>query len=400
MNNNQYGSPILFYPAKNRFLELERIDLTKDTAFEYNEDWLQRKIEEHPELLPINDIEPIFGELIPVCRELRTSVGSLDNLYVNELGMLTLVECKLWRNPEARRKVVGQILDYAQEFSRMDYDVLVERINVKTGRTDNSLYEIVSERTEGIDEKDFIDSVTRNLNKGRFLLLIVGDGIHENVVNIAEYLQEHAQLNFTFALIEENLYKLDHGEHFGILIQPRIIAKTLEIERAVIRIEGDTTKIKASSASSRTSSDKPPRGGRRVTITEQVFYEDIESQFPGISAQIEQLFEALTRKGLVLDAGSSAMMIKSSDKKFNFLAFQRDGTIRNYGLGNMELGRKYMDRLAELLEDALVHEAPRGFFSTIKKGDDTYINAKEILARKEEWLRLIEWVLTHLEDDS
>jgi len=93
------------------------MDLENGSESLYDEGWLQQQIDENPALIPVVDIDPIFGELIPVCRELRISVGPLDNLYVNQFGMLTLVECKLWRNPEARRKVVGQILDYAQEFS-------------------------------------------------------------------------------------------------------------------------------------------------------------------------------------------------------------------------------------------------------------------------------------------
>ena len=392
MSNTQYGSPILLFPDKNQSLELEPIDLTSDTAFKYDEDWLQQKIEEYPALLPVTEIDPIFSELIPVCREFRTSVGPLDNLYVNELGMLTLVECKLWRNPQARRKVVGQILDYAQELSRMDYDELVSRINSRTGRSGNSLYDIVSERAEEINEKDFVDSVTRNLSRGRFLLLIVGDGIHENVENISAYLQEHAQLNFTFALVQQNLYKLNHDEHRGILIQPRIIAKTVEIERAVIRIEGDSANPKVTIQSSDKKSGDPKTSVRRQTITEQVFYEGIESQFPGVSEQVKELFDSLTQRGLVLDAGSSAIMIKSPDKYFNFLAFQRDGVIRNYGCGSSELGREYLEKLAELFDNAIIYGGSDGFRSTIKNADDTYMNVKDILGKKDRWLELIEWV--------
>jgi hypothetical protein len=312
---------------------------------------------------------------------------------VNELGMLTLVECKLWRNPEARRKVVAQILDYAQEMSRMSYDYLITEINKKTGRKGNSLYDIVSERVEGVDEKIFVDSVTRNLNRGRFLLIIVGDGIHENVENISAYLQEQAHLNFTFALVEQNLFKLDYGEHCGILVQPRIIAKTVEIERAVIRIEGDAKKIKITSPPSDKKSGEQKSSGRRETITEQVFYEGIDSHFPGISEEVKGLFDSLAERGLVLDAGSSAMMVKSRDKQFNFLAFQRDGTIRNYGCGGSELGRQYLEKLAELFDNALIHESPSGgFFSTIKNADDTYMNVKDILDKKEKWIELIESV--------
>jgi len=33
---------------------------------------------------------------------------------LNDSGF-TIGECKLWRNPEARRKAVGQVLDYAKD---------------------------------------------------------------------------------------------------------------------------------------------------------------------------------------------------------------------------------------------------------------------------------------------
>jgi predicted RNA-binding protein with RPS1 domain len=370
MKDNQYGAPILLFPAENHSIELERIDLEKGSDSPYDEGWLQQQIDENPALIPVGDIDPIFGELIPVCRELRTSVGPLDNLYVNELGMLTLVECKLWRNPEARRKVVGQILDYAQEFSRMDYDDLVTRINSKTGRTGNSLYEIVSERVEGVGEKEFVDSVTRNLARGRFLLLVVGDGIRENVENIST-----------------------------ILVQPRIIAKTVEVERAVIRIEGDATKIRASISSPEKKPAKTSSATRRGSITEQVFFEEIEEEFPGFAEQLKKLFQSAEQRGLLLDAGSSAMMVKSPDKQFNFLAFQRDGTIRNYGCGSSKLGKAYMQKLAELFDNTIVYEASNGFHSTVKNGDDTYLNVRDILGKQEQWFALIDSVQSELASD-
>ena len=50
-----------------------------------------------------------------VGREVLTAAGLIDVLYVSPAGLVTIVETKLWRNPEARREVVGQILDYAKE---------------------------------------------------------------------------------------------------------------------------------------------------------------------------------------------------------------------------------------------------------------------------------------------
>jgi RecB family endonuclease NucS len=59
------------------------------------EAWLRDTLFTHPEILPIRDVDPSFGPLIPVCRELRTDAGPLDLLFVNPDGKLTLVECKL-----------------------------------------------------------------------------------------------------------------------------------------------------------------------------------------------------------------------------------------------------------------------------------------------------------------
>lgn len=87
------------------------INLANHAVLEgFSEDRLQKLIFECPQLLPISALEPNFTEIIPVCRELPTPAGPLDNLFVTPQGNLILVECKLWRNPEARRKVIAQIL--------------------------------------------------------------------------------------------------------------------------------------------------------------------------------------------------------------------------------------------------------------------------------------------------
>lgn len=104
MTQSQFAAPLIV--RDGRTTPLQRV------AFgdrEYNEDWLQRLLFEHPRLLPIGEIEPWFDDAMPVVRELPTRAGPLDLLYVNARGYLTLVETKLWRNPQARREVVGQV---------------------------------------------------------------------------------------------------------------------------------------------------------------------------------------------------------------------------------------------------------------------------------------------------
>lgn len=161
-------------------------------------------------MLPVSEVEPVFDGLIPLCRELRTGVGPLDLLFINEHGLLTIVECKLWRNPEARRSVVGQILDYAQEIHCYDFDEL-SRCAKQVRNDSKGLFEVVADQSDEIDEARFFDEVSRNLRLGRFLLLAVGNGIREDVENISSYSQDHATLNFRFGLAEQAIYSPCHS---------------------------------------------------------------------------------------------------------------------------------------------------------------------------------------------
>ena len=192
----------------------------------------------HPHLLPIGQVEPSFTDLVPVCVELPTAAGFLDNLLVTPAGDIALVECKLWRNPQARREVIAQIIDYAKELSTWNYETLEEAIrrtkpyDGPSGAGPKHLYEYVAKLGD-IDEASFIDAVSRNLRRGRFLLLIVGDGIREGLESMTEYLQQFAGLRFTLALVELVLYE---GPAIGCIVQPRLLAKTTNIERGVVSV--------------------------------------------------------------------------------------------------------------------------------------------------------------------
>jgi len=146
-------------------------------------------------LIPIGEIEPIFDGLLPLARELPVGGGFLDLVYMNVDGYLTLVETKLWRNPEARRPVVAQIIDYATDLSRWSYDQLRQAVRdrgdvVTAGCSDPLLTLARDGDVDDFDERAFTDCVARNLRLGRFVLLIVGDGIHEGVERMADFLNQ------------------------------------------------------------------------------------------------------------------------------------------------------------------------------------------------------------------
>lgn len=223
---------LLDQTAPARALTPLSLQLTKD-AGGYNEAWLRDLIFEHPASIPVDEIDPSFGVLIPVCRELNTrAAGPADALFINALGMPTLVECKLWRNPEARREVVGQILDYARVLRKWTYNDLQREAARALKVQGFDLADHV--RRAGhpdLDEAAFVDSVTRNLGAGRILLLVLGDGIREGVEAIADYIQGTTGLHFTFGLVDTRIYDAGDGR---LIVQPRVLARTLIINRSVV----------------------------------------------------------------------------------------------------------------------------------------------------------------------
>lgn len=200
---------------------------------------LRNLIAAHPDILPVHDLDPSYGRLITITRELSIpGVGFVDVLLMDEHGRLVVVECKLWRNPQARREVVGQILDYARELSRFAYEDLQRQVSIATRRQGNVLFSLAQEAGGTLGEAEFVDRVTRDLAAGRFLLLVVGDGIAEGTRRIGEYLRDQPGLAFSFGLIEIAEYRHQDGqgqEH--VIMQPRVLAQTAIIERHVIRSE-------------------------------------------------------------------------------------------------------------------------------------------------------------------
>ena len=196
-----------------------------------NEAWLRDTLFDHPDLLPVKDIDPAYGPLTPLCTELRTEAGPLDIAFINPFGRLTLVECKLWRNPQARREVVAQVLDYARAISRWSYSDLQRQVSAASGRTGNAPYELVKAGHPDLVEHEFVDAAAAALRSGRFLLLIAGDGIREDVGALSELINNNAAMGFSFGLVEVALYGFGDG---SLAIQPRAIAKTRIIEKTVV----------------------------------------------------------------------------------------------------------------------------------------------------------------------
>jgi hypothetical protein len=230
--SRQHAAPLIISADGHSISTVRRLSLGVG-GHDLDEASIQEIVHRHPACLPIAEIDPLFVDPVPICRELVTPAGAIDNLLVTASGLPVLVECKLWRNPEGRREVVGQILDYSKELTRWSASDLQREVSRRLKRSGNVMLELLREAGHNVDEISFNDALTHKLRRGRFLLLIVGDGIREGVEAISEYLQVHAGLHFTLGLVELPIYAAPDGAR---IIAPRILARTQTIVRTVVAV--------------------------------------------------------------------------------------------------------------------------------------------------------------------
>ncbi len=371
----------------------------------FDEGWLQKFVFTHYQAIPLGEIEPAFGALIPVCRELPTHAGPIDLFFINNDGLPTLVECKLWKNPEARREVIGQILDYAKEISQWSYEDLQNAIYRSQDAPQVPLSQLVLKNTEEIDEnaeRDFIDNVYRNLRRGRFLLLIIGDGIRENVEQITSFLNDYANLNFSLALVEFGIFQFPDQDN-KYIIQPRIIAQTAVIERVVFRIEDN--KIVSAPLREKQLFDQP----KKTKISEDIFWEKIEENVGlDLKVKLESFIKTAEDLGLYVEPGKNSLKLKSELLDINFGVFRTSGTFFTVGiaettenLGYPQIGEEYLTELAKLLINGYVKHSDNHFWTTIrikKNNENREATLSEMMEIQKQWLELIQRTLNKISE--
>jgi len=202
-----------------------------------NEGTLQRLIDQNPALVPGNQ------QLVSLGREIGTAAGPIDNLFIDASGRLTIVEVKLWRNPEARRKVVAQALDYASAVASWSYTDF-ERAIQASSNDDRSIWERVCAADAAMpptmDEGTFVDAAVENLERGAFDIVILGDGIRSDIQNLTGLLASRPDLAFHLELVQLRLYRLGDDE---LVVVPQVIGATHEVTRAIVEVATDGDRV-------------------------------------------------------------------------------------------------------------------------------------------------------------
>ena len=277
----------------------------------YDEDWLQDQVYRNPSLLACDSLDPEFGGMIPVARELETGNGPIDVVLVNQRGRVALVECKLWRNPEARRKVVAQVLDYAAAisgWSTHEFERAVAKSPFKAG---GSFREVFEGRIGSYDEPVFVDGLAETLSRARFLLLIVGDGIRSQVEDLARTISSTPQLGYHLALVEVGLYRPESDDEDTLVLIPEVVTRTNEVTRAVVevRVIGAEAEVRASTPA------VSPAEPTRKPITASVFFEKLRAAAGSDAEEFSrELISGAQDRGLRIQWMESGPIFKYDDE--------------------------------------------------------------------------------------
>ena len=208
---------------------------------EFNKKALQDLLAQHLSLLPVNHLREDAGELLCVGREVPLGdSGHVDNLYVSNGGYPVIVETKMWRNPQARREVLSQVLDYTKELVNKDFEWFEKTWKESSGKQnlkEGGLIEQLSDtHAEEIDPPVYVDRIHRALKRGDIISLIVGDGIETRLQKLVSHLcKDSAHLRYSLSLVELACYKIGSDSlDAEMLVVPRIIQDIEPIERAYV----------------------------------------------------------------------------------------------------------------------------------------------------------------------
>lgn len=194
------------------------------------EEALQTLLEKYPELLPGKQMDPESDDpprFVLLRREMPVGAWAIDHLLVDQQGVLTLVETKLVQNPEARREVIGQIMEYAansaNSWGNGQARQKAEEFWSKQGK---NVDDVIRAKFGGdVDIEAFWSTVEENLRQGKIRLVVLGDELRPEVRRIIEYLNAEMSTAEIYGL-ELRCYA-DESSH--LVLVPHLVGQTQAI---------------------------------------------------------------------------------------------------------------------------------------------------------------------------
>ena len=201
-----------------------------------SEERLQELLARYPNLLAGGQIDPaaprrwllVSREVGIPGEEYGSDHWAIDHLFVDQDAIPTLVEVKRSTNPQIRREVVGQMLDYAANGTaywrvdalRASFEARCEKKGLEPSDEIAKLLE-----PGDADSEAFWQRVRDNLRAGKVRMVFVADEIPSELQRIVEFL--NGQMDAAEMLAIE--IKQYAGKNLRTLV-PRVIGQTAKRE--------------------------------------------------------------------------------------------------------------------------------------------------------------------------
>ena len=265
------------------------IEPVEARAFDSEEE-LQKLIAEHPELLDGEQMRPVDPRRwLFVSREIGIPQAAgegarwaLDHLLVDQDARPTLVEVKGRWNPELRRTIIGQVLEYAAHASgtwtadwlRGTFERGVQQRGSDPQKELSTLLQSGAEP----DADAFWDDVATNLAANRLRLLIISDRIPAELARVVTFLNKQMS-DIEVLAVEIKRFKGGTNE----TLVPRVIGTTTEGVKA-------------------------KRGSAGKRVTRESFFESFGDE--RVRATAERLVAAAEKAGAKIKYGKVGVSIR------------------------------------------------------------------------------------------
>ena len=391
----------IFVLSKNGELKTRCKRHSLGTGSKFDEKWLQDVLFGNIDLIQPTDSSYGKIKLIPLCRELNLNDGIrnlyLDILAVTETGKLILIECKLWKNPQARREVLAQAFEYASLLQSLSYSDLSSKLrkHIDSGNEDPIVFAL---RRAGasVDESLLISRIDQGIKKGNFHIVIAGDGIRTDLINLVN---SPAMTGMTadLSLLEIAVHQNEDEE---IILSPSVPQEIETVTRTVlistegmpVSIEDDEVTV-ANLVNQSTSSQQPMKEETKELNT--LFWQKAIKEISFSHPDQEPLRRGGSNwcKALLPAPLKWITAWRSKNQIGVFLRIDGDNI------------RKYQDFFTEQLELMQVEISPDIYLGTPEEGTTDWATAFFVSVRKDDVdiydpttiEQQIEWYALHLD---
>jgi hypothetical protein len=317
------------------------------------ESWFRDAIFASPELVigPCRAAGLTDDEWYPWRREFHTDVGPIDVLLVSSQGRVAVVETKLASNPELRRRVLAQVLDYLAHLPAEFADSMPDVPQDENG-------EPVAEA----------DDIREAVSQGDVLVIIASDEVDPRVAKLSRsLLADHLVKHWDLALVDLAVYRPPHGAPGQYFIVPNVRNLVESEPRQVVRVVVQGENPRARVEVERVGNDEATSGRQKWDETR--FFENL-----GAGTAPRPVRDLATKLRELASRFPDSVTLAWGTGRDGSMVLKRNdgGLIEVYGSGKIKFrprkfaralgevgGNAYRNGLSQIVPDAMRMDYPR-----------------------------------------